>query len=336
LIDAIADLPGIDRIVLTAGSGVRAEPPYYFLGMQQYDNLRRALDRIGRHNQTEAHQDKRLLAYTNLQHAVDANTFPLKKRVLKPGAIYELVKIGGERAIYSREDQKAAVDLVKSHKASLAKSDGESLLSLRADLEKVALDVLIQRFEAMLTKALGESQWQAFFNQNPFILSLAFALPVYLLQDHAYVGGTTLRGFGEKITDFLLAQRYTGNLALVEIKTPATKLLSSTMYRPGVFTPSKDLVGAVSQVLDQKFKLQTNFTQKAYESGLSDVHPYAIQCIVITGTSPAHRDEKKSLELYRHAGKDVVVVTFDELINKLKEIQRVFNAGAEADSQDQF
>jgi hypothetical protein len=86
------------------------------------------------------------------------------------------------------------------------------------------------------------------------------------------------------------------------------------------------LLLAVSQVLDQKYRLQTSFTQKAYESGLVNVHPYSIQCIVIVGTSPLQRDERKSFELLRNSTKDVTIVTFDELLEKLKEIQRVFSA----------
>ena len=59
------------------------------------------------------------------------------------------------------------------------------------------------------------------------------------------------------------------------------------------------------------------------------MHPYSIQCIVIVGTAPTGKDERKSLELFRNAAKDVTVVTFDELLEKLKEIQRVFSASDE-------
>jgi len=43
---------------------------------------------------------------------------------------------------------------------------------------------------------------------NPFILSLAFAYPVFLIQDQAYVGGATIRGAGEKIAERQDAERY--------------------------------------------------------------------------------------------------------------------------------
>jgi glutamyl-tRNA reductase len=93
--------------------------------------------------------------------------------------------------------------------------------------------------------------------------------------------------------------------------------------------PTTQVSGSVSQVLDQEYRLQDSFTQKAYESGLTNVHPYSIQCIVIVGTSPAGREERQSLELFRKSTKDVTIVTFDELLEKLKEIQRVFSASDE-------
>ena len=39
--------------------------------------------------------------------------------------------------------------------------------------------------------------------------------------------------------------------------------------------------------------------------------------------SPA---ERRSLDLFRHAAKEIVVLTFDELLGKLKEIYRVMSA----------
>jgi hypothetical protein len=326
LVEAIADIEGVTEIVLIEGSAVKIETPLYVLGVKRYDQLRRALDSISRRNQREAHECSRLLAYTNLQTEVDRQRFPVRTRKIRPGAIYELVKAGGDRATLTREDRKAAVDLVKAEKETIAKTDPAELLALRADLEKVTLAALIDRFAGMLSKDLPEARWQEFFKGNPFILSLAFAHPVFVVQDQAYVGGASLSGVGEKIADFLVAQRYTGNIAIVEIKRPTTPLLSSETFRAGLYGSTKHLTEAIAQALDQRFKLQTSFTQKAYESGLNNVHPYAVQCIVIAGTSPTDQIRKKSLDLFRNATRDVSVVTFDELLEKLKEIQRVFAA----------
>jgi Domain of unknown function (DUF4263) len=326
LVEAIAHIEGVTEIILTGGHETRLEPPVYMLGVKRYHELRRGLRTIGTRSQREAHDDKRLLAYLNLQTAVDRERFPVRTKKVRPDAIYELVKVGGQRSVYTRDDRKAAINLVKSEKEKIASTDPADLLALKADIEKVTLAALIEKFEGMLSKDLSEARWQEFLKSNPFILSLAFAHPVFVVQDQAYVGGASLHGVGEKIADFLMAQRYTGNIALIEIKRPTTALLGSDSFRTDLFGPAKHLTEAISQVLDQRFKLQTSFTQKAYASGLSGVHPYAIRCIVIAGTIPAEQVRKKSLDLFRNATKDVTVVTFDELVEQLKEIQRIFTA----------
>jgi hypothetical protein len=310
------------------------EPPTYNLGIKRFGQLRKAIDNIARRYQREALEDKRLTAYTNLLHTVLPTDFPLRTKKIRPGAIYELVKIGGERSKLSRSDRQAAMSIITKEKEEIAKTDAKALLALHSDIEKVTLNTLIQKFEVMLTENLTEPKWQEFLTANPFILSLAFAYPVFLIQDQAYVGGATIRGAGEKIADFLLAQRYTGNLALIEIKRPKTQLLKSFPDRANLHAPTMEVSFSVSQVLDQKYRLQTSFTQKAYESGLTNVHPYSIQCIVIVGIAPSCKDERKSLELFRNSTKDVTVVTFDELLEKLREIQRVFSAADEIPQTD--
>jgi hypothetical protein len=325
-VNSVDDIPGISELVLSMGAETTVALPTYRLGIKRFEQLRKAIDNITRRYQREALEDKVLVAHSNLLHAVLPADFPLRTKKIRPGAIFELVKLGGKRSNLSRSDRQAAMSIITKEKEEIAKTDAESLLALRSDIEKITLGTLIHRFEEMLTKGLTEPRWQEFLKANPFILSLAFAYPVFLVQDQAYVGGATIRGAGEKIADFMLAQRYTGNLALIEIKRPKTPLLKVVPYRADLHAPTTEVSGSVSQVLDQKYRLQNSFTQKAYESGLTNVHPYSIQCIVIVGMSPSGKDEKKSLELFRNSTKDVTIVTFDELLEKLKEIQRVFSA----------
>jgi len=52
----------------------------------------------------------------------------------------------------------------------------------------------------------------------------------------------------------------------------------------------------------------------------NDIHSYAVRCIVIVGMTPSEHSQKKSFELVRNALSDVVVVTFDELLQRLIEI----------------
>lgn len=195
------------------------------------------------------------------------------------------------------------------------------MLDLRREIELVSLEELIELFNRKLGQSgLQERHWQEFFNSNAFILQLAFNLPVIVFHDQVAVGGTRFDGSGGKLADYAIRRGMLGNLALVEIKTPKTILLEKTSYRGGVHAPTKELTGAVTQVLDQRHQLQNEINNKKISSRTFDIFAYAVQCIVIAGRVPATDDEKKSLELYRNNLRDVVVITFDELLRILQNL----------------
>ncbi len=123
----------------------------------------------------------------------------------------------------------------------------------------------------------------------------------------------------------------THNAALVEIKTPQAQLISPKIYRQGVYAPHHDLVGAVNQVLDQKVKFERSFTISRGEEPELELEAYGVGCVVITGTIPADRDKVKSFELFRSNSKNVHIVTFDELLAKLKELRDFLGVRAEAE-----
>jgi hypothetical protein len=194
-------------------------------------------------------------------------------------------------------------------------------MELQRDIELVTLERLIDKLDSLMEKQSTEPQWHNLFADNPFILTLAFGLPVIAIGDQVSVGGRTFFGAGEKITDFLVKNDITDNLALIEIKTPNTKLLGRP-YRLGVFPPSADLAGAVTQVLDQRYKLQAEFNAKKAASRRYDLEAYAVRCVVIIGTTPKEPDQKKSLELFRNSLHDTLIVTFDELLAKLRHLHQ--------------
>nr|WP_275590859.1 Shedu immune nuclease family protein [Pseudomonas sp. DP-17] len=180
----------------------------------------------------------------------------------------------------------------------------------------------------MLHRKLPEQKWQEFFKANPFVLGLAFPYPVILFKDQANVGGTTFDGKNESIVDFLMAQRFTGNLAIVEIKRPDTTLLYSDPYRGDLYSPHRELTGSMAQALDQRAQLLHHFAgKKSQDPTSASVHVSSVNCIVIAGTLPTEPPQMRSLDLFRHSSKDVTVITFDELLEKLKELYRLMSGG---------
>ena len=221
----------------------------------------------------------------------------------------------------SDEQQDELIGVVTQHVKSLVSTKSESIARLRDDIELVSLEVLIDHYEKMIAGRLNEDKWQEFLDANPFMLSLAFGYPILMVQDKASVGGRKLSGRGDTFTDFLVKNSLTDNTAIVEIKTPDTRLLNDKQYRSGVFVPSRNLSGAVNQALDQKYKFEREIVQFMASSEIYDIKSYAVHCCLIIGKMPEEGEQKKCFELFRRNSKDVDIVTFDELLAKLKNLR---------------
>ncbi|HTN05700.1 Shedu immune nuclease family protein [Agriterribacter sp.] len=221
----------------------------------------------------------------------------------------------------TKKEQIEAIDVITKNRKKIISEQPEQLLKLRNDIELVTLEELISEFELMLSKNFPEAHWQKLFDQNLFILNMAFGVPIVKVQGQASVGGIKLSGKGNKIADFLVKNSITGNAAIVEIKTPATKLINTGKYRDCVFGPSIELTAAINQVLDQIFKFQKEINNLKVESREYDLQSYSVQGILIAGHSMSFPGEQQSFELFRGNSKSVQIITFDELLAKLKGLR---------------
>ena len=174
----------------------------------------------------------------------------------------------------------------------------------------------------MLAKGHNEAAWQEFLERNPFVLSLVFSYPIVKVGQQASVGGRKLSGKGEKITDFLLKNSKTNNTALVEIKTPRTKLLKQKGVSGRRFHTIEGIVRIDSgRRWIKKYQFERDISGIKDRSKEPEVESYSVHCCLIVGTMPEDDDEKKSFELYRRNSKDVEIVTFDELLEKMIELR---------------
>jgi hypothetical protein len=80
------------------------------------------------------------------------------------------------------------------------------------------------------------------------------------------------------------------------------------------------LSGSINQALDQKYQFQKQIAHIKENSRLYNIESYAVHCCLIIGLAPDGEDQKKSFELFRRNSKDVEIVTFDELLEKLKQL----------------
>lgn len=231
-------------------------------------------------------------------------------------------------------DPKSQLKLVKEVVRSahtFAIENPEAAEQLVTDVQLTRLEKAIAEYEAMMVKKLNEGDWQKFFQREPFLLSSAFGYPVTYVNSQPYVGGRRIDGKGEKIGDFLFKNSVNNNAALIEIKKPQTPL--SKKYRDGVSGPDDELSGGVTQVLDQRYQMLRTFPLKQADNewhGENEVNDFEIDCVLVIGVMPTEKEKRRSFQLYRKNSHGVKIVTFDEVLQQLKNIHKFLGASKPA------
>lgn len=182
-----------------------------------------------------------------------------------------------------------------------------------------------------------EKFWQELFKQHPNILSTIIPSVVHIIEDQPYFGGKAIDNKGGTIGDFLYKSG-TNNVSIIEIKTPSTDLLG-TEYRNDVFCPSKELTGSIIQIRKQKDNLMKEYDHIRRKSLIKgkDFDAYDPKSYIIIGnSSKLNSIELESFELFRNSLKDIEIITFNELIEKLKIFQKYITQDFEESIEDIF
>lgn len=317
LVKAIEQIPGVSRLVIVDHEPTRVERDTFYLNARDYDDLRAATARITRYHQIESLTDREILAHNSTAHKVLPEKFPFKERAYRPGTIFKMLG-GSQSALVNLrgKDRLGVLNALSGNAEAIAKRDPREFAQLQRDIETVSLDQLIVSVEQLIRQNGAESRWQDLLELNPFLLSMLFGQPIVLLQSEAAVGGQRMTRHGTKITDFLTKNPLTDNASLVELKRPKTRLLGKA-YRPGVYPPSTELMSAVTQVLDQRLKLMTDIATTMRNNRISDLEVASVECVIVAGRTPPEPDAVNSLEMIRTQFKDVRIITFDELLERL-------------------
>lgn len=317
LVKAIEQVPGVSRLVIVDHEPTRVERDTFYLNARDYDDLRAATARIARYHQIESLTDREILAHNATAHKVLPEKFPFKERPYRPGTIFKMLG-GSQSALVNLrgKDRLGVLNALAGNAEAIAKRDPREFAQLQRDIETVSLDQLIVSVEQLIRQNGAESRWQDLLELNPFLLSMLFGQPIVLLQSEAAVGGQRMTRHGTKITDFLTKNPLTDNASLVELKRPRTRLLGKA-YRPGVYPPSTELMSAVTQVLDQRLKLMTDIATTMRNNRISDLEVASVECVIVAGRTPPEPDAVNSLEMIRTQFKDVRIITFDELLERL-------------------
>lgn len=318
LVRLVENNTACDEIVFVDGRGAAVDYTEFHLGLARFADIWAEIRRISDRGIRATGRVKDAFVHNNL--SADLGLILAEPSLGRHPNSRAIVKAASGIEELSAVEREALVEAVASESASLAAQSPQKFQRLRRDIELVSLDRLIKTYEDSLSQNKPESYWQSFFDDNAFALQQVFGAPMVSVRSGANVGGRGLSGSGDKIADYLFKNSLTNNVALVEIKKPTTQLLEVREYRQGVFGPSKELNGAVAQVLDQAYSLTKNLTSLKESSRQWDLESYAVSCFVVAGRAPLASDpaRQKSFELYRANSRSVTIVTYDEILERLR------------------
>lgn len=182
-----------------------------------------------------------------------------------------------------------------------------------------------------------EALWQAFFEKNRWIFGYGlFYLSASGFTDEKLeqvVAGSTVATDGKRADGLLRTRGRVGAVCLVEIKRHRTPLLKKEAYRAGVWQPSTELAGAVSQTLltvdgmERQFQRLLVMTDKQGNPTGEEAVIARPRSVVVCGSLSEfvtehgiNHDRFRSFELYRRHLVSPDVVTFDELYERARLI----------------
>ena len=187
------------------------------------------------------------------------------------------------------------------------------------------------------TTARGEEDvWQTFFEEHPWIfgygLKLIAAEGFKEKLEQTTTGAAVFDPTGDRVDALMATKGLIQSLMFTEIKTASTDLLDATEYRSGVYRPSRELVGAVSQVqaaTHRAISMLQDLHHSINREGWSRevVGTVRPRQVVVVGTlgefrrgAEVNRHRYRSFELYRRSIDDVEIITFDELLARARFI----------------
>lgn len=216
-----------------------------------------------------------------------------------------------------------------AHKFLTSKDELEinGLQNLTKTIDFKKIENVLKIWEANKTNANEVLFWHKFLKSNPWIISQVFAASYAIFQNEFYVGGHhSGNAKGAKNTDFGYKNKFSQNIAIIEIKTPVTDLVKKTEYngRLGIYPMSDGLMGSISQVLNQKDQLQKNFLQNNKEKNFEVWNPKIILIIGSNENEKLNDNQRACFELFKNSQKDFEIVTFDDLFEKIKNFKDIF------------
>lgn len=274
-------------------------------------------------------QERSVLAQRELKLAFPEHVENVELKYIKNSIADAITSWDNSITEFSQRDKDAINEMFTKLSLTGDFLDSKTLLDTKTKIDKKYVEDVLVEFKALMKVTTDtettEKKWQLFLKTHNWIFTYIFSFPIILLEDEAYVGGKSISNQNGKVTDFLVKNNLTENVAFVEIKTHKTDLLKSNKAYRGrdVFAMSPDLSGAVSQVLNQRDNFQKHFSTIKMDSNES-FETFNSKCVILIGQiADLNKKQLRPFELLRSNSKDVEILTFDELLLKIENIQNL-------------
>ena len=306
--------PEFEKLIVVRNGKTRFSKKSITFNYQDFDKTIKA---IGKEIRT--YETRRKTSISNTLAEVTPRVLPRKTKLSK-GSLAHHLSFYSDDINLANEDIDSILSLLTL--APVANiSITENFIQTKDKINVAYLDEVIERFHCLLkVKIDNEKDWQKFFEEHGWILANLFPYQVVMRDREAYVGGKTIENKEGRVVDFLFQNGFKDNYALLEIKTHNKLLFKCKPYRkPDTYAVHDDLSGAISQCLDQKNTFLTEMGQK-----YKVLDP---KVILVTGMkSKLNENQANCFELTRSNQKNIDIVTFDELLEKIKGLKDILKA----------
>ncbi|TMI63722.1 MAG: DUF4263 domain-containing protein [Bacteroidetes bacterium] len=306
-----------------------------YLNEQNLKDLQGALSTVFQKNKAELN----LAVQINLNYLFPAIVAKPPKTYSSNSLALSLSNWGNDITEFSDKDKNAIKELFEKLSIKTDFLTKDALAKTKEIIDNKYIADTLAKFKKFLittthTSSL-EKKWQIFLKSHSWVFSSIFAQPIVLFQDEAFVGGRALDNKNGKLNDFFIKNDLSNNVSFLEIKTHLTTLVESKPYRgTDVFSATKDLSGAIVQVLNQRDNFQKEFyALKAKSVHLGALETFNSKSVVLIGSLMLlSNGQKSAFELFRSNSKDVEIITFDELQSKIESLQSLISPKTKATS----
>jgi hypothetical protein len=180
-------------------------------------------------------------------------------------------------------------------------------------VDEIAINNIILEFERMMSQDLVESKWGDFLRKNLFLLDSKYV---------NFIPQLNVICANARLVDFALVD-YDGCLDIFEIKRPSTPLLAKNDDR-GNYYWSTDAIKAIVQAEKYQYNAETHSNlekdiSREYNLNVKVQRPRAI--LLIGNTNTLEYKMKEDFRILRMSLKNVEVVPFNELLERLKNLK---------------